>query len=571
MTYLRTLFNRYPKLLISLLIASVVCATHINTLKNGFIWDDEEMVVGNPMIHSLHNIDQIFGSGPFSEKWWTSRFYRPIQTLTYAIDYSIWELDPTGYHLTSVLIHTTSAVLVFILLYGLLNNLAISSLAALWWGIHPINIESIAYVSGRGDALFLLFCLAAWLCWKRALTHHSVWYLIAFSLWAMGILSKENALPLPLIAAAYLWIYRDKFDRETIKNNLIGTIGITTIYVLIRLAMLHNISSTTLSWIASAPLLDRILTVPYILVTYFRLWFIPYPLHMEYHYVADSIFTIYVWVGLPLLGALFYAFLKLVNRKHFYFFSAVIFLGLLPVYNVALPLAATLREHWFYLSGIGCAALSLLSIETLITRYAIPYKWVAISAVILLLPYIGLTVQRNAQWGNPLTFYEHDLQFETQSFLLHNNLGVEYFRRQNFEKAKDSFINAIQASPKEGYGTAHNNYGVILENEGHLQDAINEFQLSITLSNYELAYGNLARILLQQNQPKNAIKILTNGIKTSPYNSQLWYFLGIAYARTNQIPHAIETLQHLEMMTPNYMKTRDILTWLRTQPTTPTP
>ena len=191
-------------------------------------------------------------------------------------------------------------------------------------------------------------------------------------------------------------------------------------------------------------------------------------------------------------------------------------------------------------------------------------NWVPVAAgVLVVLVLSGVSMVRNEDWQDALDLYEHDLQFEPRSFLLHNNVGVEYFRRQDFVKAKAAFKASIENSPSGGYGTAYNNYGVILENEGKINEAIEAFQTSINLSRYPLAYGNLGRVLLTQKRPDQAAVVLEQGVQANPFMPQLRYYLGFAYLQLNQHQRALDVFVKLDALSPGYADTQKIIATLR--------
>jgi tetratricopeptide (TPR) repeat protein len=560
-------FKNYPKFWLSLIVALVVWLSYANGISAPFIWDDEEMVVGNPLIQDIGQINQIFTSGAFLEKLDAGKFYRPVQITSYTLDYALWGLKASGFRCTSITIHMLSALTLLFLLVAFDISLLPAFLITLLWAVHPMHIEAVTYISGRGDALYLLFCLLSFLSFVHALKSKHKWlYFLSFLAWIVAILAKENALPLPLIMVLYLWVSRRHILRKEFFITALTNLGLVAAYVGFRLFVLKGASTGTLSWIASSTLIERIQTLPYIIFTYIKLWFLPYPLHMEYHYVEETLLNPYLFIGLPFVGLLFWIFWKAVKPSQFWFFSGWIFLGLAPVYQVMIPLASTIREHWFYLSGIGLAALCILSMETLIIN--VLSKWLRLALWLGLglwvATCIGLTIHRNEDWKSPLRLYEHDLQFEPRSFLLHNNVGVEYFRQGRIAEAKTSFKNAIDFSPGDGYGTAYNNYGVVIENEGKINEAIELYRKSIASSQYQLAYGNLARLYLNSRRPVEAEKVLAEGIHINPYNPQLRYYLGGSLLQQRRYSDAVKIFTELERLSPNYEQTRAILQYLKT-------
>ncbi|MFN3966660.1 MAG: hypothetical protein ACK4JE_03055, partial [Endomicrobiia bacterium] len=149
--------QKLKKIFPYLIILGVGFVCYWGALKNPFIWDDEETVVSNQFIRKWSNLPKIFTYSLFGEKFSGASFYRPIQTASYFIDYAFWKLNPAGYHLTNLLIHILNTFLVFLIFRKLpvLNEFKITKafFISLIFLIHPVQTESVVYVSGRGDLL----------------------------------------------------------------------------------------------------------------------------------------------------------------------------------------------------------------------------------------------------------------------------------------------------------------------------------------------------------------------------------------------------------------------------------
>lgn len=541
-------------LYLGILIVSVWLA-YSPVLNAPFVWDDLEMVVNNPLIRSTEHVTNIFNSGAFLESAESGKFYRPLQILSYTFDYAMGELNPTYFHVTSVVIHTVTVLVLFFLLAELGLSQALSFGVALVFAVHPLNTEAVTYVSGRGDVLLMMFCMMSFYAFIKGLKGHWGWFIGSALAWTLAIFSKENAIVLPLVMALYVVI----FNREKPQKAgflLVGLLGGMGAYILFRLKVMHLATQGTLSVIALAPLWQRILTIPHILLLYVKLLFIPFPLHMEYHFVDTSLASPYLWGGLLVGGALIAFFLTQIKPiQKTLFYLGWFFIGLGPVYQL-LPLASTVREHWVYFSEIGFFVLLGLFIEK---NWKCEFKYGFVAVVFVLM---GLTVYRNLDWRSPFKLYSHDVQYEPLSFLLHNNLGYEYYMKGDMAMAKASFLESIQVAPGAGYGTAMNNYAVILENEGHVDQAIPYLIKSIDISQYQLAYANLGRIYIIQKHPDLAIPILKQGSQVYPSNADIHYFLGIAYAQLGQRQEAKAALTHLDALYPNYKNCRQILVQL---------
>jgi protein O-mannosyl-transferase len=554
----------FPLLII---ISTLIC--YANVINAPFIWDDEIMVVANPFIRNLANIPKIFTSSAFGHTLSAGKFYRPFQILSFAFDYHFWGLNPMGFHITSIILHIINCLLLFYLLIKLKFSKLFSYIVTQVFAIHPIHIEAVTYISGRGDLLYLTFSLLCFICFiigseKKSIIQH----ILASLLLIIAIISKENSVSLPVIILLYVFLFqkRNSINKSQIYS-LISLNLISFCYAMYRVLPLSN-NNTTLSLIADSSFWERLITIPHIFITYIRLVFLPVFLHMEYHFVEKSLFSPYILIGIPFLAIFFYLLInKTAPKKQALFFALWFIIGLSPVLNIAAPLASTVREHWLYLPSIGLFILLAKTISQSINKIMLKTRLSShkISKLKLILFIISIlylstcTIIRNKDWQEPLKLYEHDLFLEPRSFLLHNNRGVEHFRLNNMIKAKESFKMAVQVSPRQSYGIAHNNLGVIYQNEDNIELAKTHFLKSIECNNYELAYTNLANIFIKENKLEDAISHLEAGNKIHPNDIRILYKLGLLYYYTKQPKKSKALLTKLNSLHPNYNNVSEIL------------
>lgn len=516
--------------LILALIVLVVLIVYLNTLKNPFLWDDEVIIVNNTLIKDWQNLPTIFKSTIFGAEANAKGFYRPLHTISYLIDYSFWELNPVGYHLSSIILHLFNIILIFLLLVKLGIKKNIAYLVGLIFGLHPINTEAVTFISARGDIIFTFFSLLCFLFFilgVKALHKRARYYLPAILFFIFALFSKESAIVLPFIILVYVFLF---LGQKRIKEYWWPALTLCLIsltYIIVRLILLKSSQVVSLSLIAEASLGQRILTWPKIILTYFRQLIFPMNLHMEYLFVEKTWLSPYFYLGLPLIILMVYLILRYLKPfKNSLFFLSWFFIGLAPFYHWVAPLHATLLEHWLYFPMIGFLVIAVSLFfkfwEKIISSGNKILRIITIVLFIGLLIYYGAaTVIRNQAWRDPLTLYLNDLKYEPQSFLLYNNLGVEYFRRGQVIEAKKAFLAAIEVSPGSGYSTAHNNLGVIYENQGQIDQAVAQYQKSISLNDYLLAYRNLGRTYLNQGQVERARAVLKQGLDFYPQDQEL--------------------------------------------------
>ena len=158
--------NKFIPFFCYITIIIVTYAVFQNSLSNDFVFDDESVIIGNASIQNLSSIPKFFTADEGFHKV-IDRYYRPIVSSTYALDYSIWGLDPYGFHLTNVIIHIISCLLLFkifrVLFWRYKYRNLISLLSTLIFAVHPIHTEAVSWVSGRTDSLVTLFFFGSFL------------------------------------------------------------------------------------------------------------------------------------------------------------------------------------------------------------------------------------------------------------------------------------------------------------------------------------------------------------------------------------------------------------------------
>jgi len=518
----------------STVIFIIVCAAvlcYANSFAVPFLWDDEVLILRNHYIKTVEFLGSIFTSSHFQGGGEAGNFYRPVQIISYLFDYSLWKFNPFGYHLTNLILHCAVAIAVYFLIARICADSLIGFLSALFFVVHPVHTEAVTYIAGRADLLACAFLLFSFLCFlKIPLTSCAgrwrYWILACF-LYILALLSKESALILLVLIALYGLCFLRKKEIKPRIPVYISFLLISAAYVLIRMRILPFGQSHSLSLIAQAPLFERLITIPRICLVYLGLLVFPVHLHMERHFLVTSIANPYFWLGLILLLFTIW-FLKSVyrhNRKAFFYASWLV-ITLIPVLNIV-PLNATAAEHWLYLPAVGFWALAVSAGVRLFRETKKYRKTILILACLFFLFYCSRTIMRNFQWQKPLGLYAHDLRYSPRSFLLHNNLGVELFRRGRLKEAAGEFEAAVKITPR--YATSRNNLGVILENAGKIDEALTQYQTAIELNNYILAYENLGRLYIQLGRMEEARAILEKGARLYPQNVRINYYLGFTY------------------------------------------
>jgi len=412
-----------------LFICALGLIIYFNSLQAGFIWDDYSLVVDNPLIRDISKISKVFSSNLSVHG---DIFYRPVQNLSYMMDFFLFKFDPRGYHLTNILLHILVAILFFQLCYLLSAKRAVSLSAALIYLASPLWVESVTYISGRADILMGLFIISSFIFFIRK---RSTLCIICYIL---ALFSKEASLIYPLIVFFYLAVWR-KFDRKY-TTLLIGLCVLTCVYALTLLLRSWGLSAISAG---SYQLSTRMLFLPVALGEYLALLFFPVNPHMSYTVeLPYSILQPRVLLSLLLFIILVGAIIHYLKKDKIISFFLLWFLVFYIPHSGIFPINAFFAEHFIYLSAFGIFAAFFCLLDKLRRR------WIQRSILILYLCFFSLTTIRyNAVWGDPVRFYQRIIRLSKNSFAASNNLGVLYLDQGEFDQAKKLFERAIQVKP----------------------------------------------------------------------------------------------------------------------------
>ncbi len=452
--------------LLGVLLALLTLAFFIyrSVINATFLWDDEFLVIRNPLIRSPILAGEVFHHFLFTDA--RGEFYRPVQNLSYIFDYWRAGLDAPAFHQTNLLLHSLNAFLVFAICRRLIRNLSLSSenratwlalSVAVFWLIHPVHSAITAYVSGRADSLALLGLLVGWLSWEESLDRPSRMgrtglQLIAALAVSAGCFSKEIALAGLGLFLLYVVIFRSDLRTVTRFRTALAVGCLFGVYLIFRHFPDPNVAP------ASAPamaLSERLILCFRAMGDYARLMVYPGKLFMERQVnMPTGLFTdpvksdpLFTWLGV--IGGLAVATLtaslfwrgdgRRLRLLGFFWFAVMI----LPVSNL-FTLNATVAEHWLYIPSIGlCLWAAGCWIQA--SRYV---QRVSLFAFPLLLVLLGLRAQnRAAEWRDPVTFYLATIRAGGDSIRVRLNLAAEFQKQGRLIEGERIYRSILAVSP----------------------------------------------------------------------------------------------------------------------------
>ena len=517
-------------ILLIIIITALVVFGH--SLFNDFVWDDEEQVVNNIAIQKVSNIPSFFFGSTFNSGGATmlsGLYYKPLLTTTYTLIYSLFKLRPLFYHAVQILIHVVNTYLLFKLYLETTKNKTPALLASLIFLIHPFNVESVVYIAGLQEPLFFLFGILAFqkirqFSWKKNYNQKTNLILLNLLL-LLSLLSKETGIIFFLIVNIYSFLFFKKNKLSVFLTSIITF----CLYLFLRIGLAGiGLNKHGLAPISIVSLSGRLLTMPKIILFYFKNFFFPSKLAISHHWMVTSATFQDFYLPLILSSALTILLVLLTfkfkssNKKHnlYKILFLISFIVSLVFHSQIFPLDMTVSDRWFYLPMAGLLGLLAICFKQLWDKFQkkkllMVYALFSIIAVFSIQTYI-----RSRHWKNSLTIYSHDIKINPLSFDLTNNYGVALFRINQIPLAKDQFFKSAQLAPQ--WWTNWNNLGVCIEQEGDLETALSYYRKAINNGRYYLAYENYAKVLIKQNKLEEAKNFLhSEALLYFPNNQRL--------------------------------------------------
>jgi protein O-mannosyl-transferase len=525
--------ERYNWISLVLLLVYVFIAFS-PSLQNGFVdWDDGVYVFNNPAIKglSLQHVIAIFTNHDTAN-------YNPLTILSFAVDYHFYGLDPFGYHLVNILLHLVNVALVYFLIRSLGAGHMAGILVALLFGIHPLRVESVTWVTERKDVLFGFFYLFALISYvKFRVTKKVLWLVLLYLSFILSLLSKIQAvaLPLTLLVIDYYMArpIRWKLVLEKIPLFLLSLVtGLAGIYFL---KMQHSFDR------ADYTLIERMLMGCYAMVIYLVKGFVPFAMSAIYPYPKQSDFSFLYFLS-PLIillccGLVIYSLRKtrIVAAGFLFFIFNIIFV--LQVVNAG---QGFLADRFTYIPYIGlCFVERLLVVRLVNSKPALrPYVIGAISAYVVILSV--LTWNYAKVWENTETLFSHVLaRYKHVSVALQNR--ARYYREhEEYDKSLADYTTAISINQDP---SCYVNRGRLFFEKGNYDEAFTDFTQALLADttrslNYAAALLNRGAIFGMRKQYDSAIGDLTRSIGIKPGEKQAWLNLALVQFYNNNFSEA---------------------------------
>jgi tetratricopeptide (TPR) repeat protein len=554
------------------LIAIAVFLAYRPSMTGGFILDDDRLIYDNDLIKASDGLQQF---------WCTTRAddYWPATNSALWIEWRLWGMHPTGYHVTNLILHIIEALLIWIILRKL--SIPGAFLAAIIFAVHPVNVESVAWIAQRKNTMAMLFFLLSILWYLKAdmpaasvgmaparrhggpweldkihfphyTLHSHLWYWLSLAAFVLAMLSKGSAVVLPMLLLGIIW-----WLRPLTRLDLMRTAPFFLFAAALAIVNVWFQTHGSGEVLRSASFLERLLGAGGVLWFYFNKALLP--LNLYFVYPQWHIMTGNPLWWLPLFAAMAVTAVLWRYRaswgRPFLFAWGLFCVALAPVMgfaDVGFMKSSLVADHYQHIAVIGLIALASAGwsawhcLARSGTRRAATAVAIAAAGA-----FMFLTWEQNQIYSNDVTLYRAALEKNPGFWMGHGNLANILSKAGRLKDAIAHYEQALALNPE--YFDAHNNLSVILTQIGRPEEAIEHSKQALLLnSNFAESRFNLGNAYNGAGQHEQAIKYYEQALRMKPNYPDAMNNMGLVLVEEGRFEEAIEYYRKALALRPDY-------------------
>ena len=548
------------KFLISLLIILLTLTAFWQVRNNGFInFDDDVYVVNNPYINRGLSLKGAFWAftATHAGNW------HPLTWISHMLDVEIYGLDPAGHHLTNLFLHIANAVLLFLIFHQITLSPWRSGFVAALFALHPLHVESVAWLAERKDVLSTLFwMLTLWAYVRYVAKPHTKRYLLVALCFILGLMSKPMVVTLPFVLLLLdYWPLRRfwKWEPGTSCGSYNNTPKLSRrrlisekipLFFLVLLSCLVTLYAQwkggALKPLEKLPLEMRAANAVVSYVGY--IWKTIWPRDLAILYPHPLGFPLWQVAGAVVLLAAITVLVFFARRKHPCLVTGWLwYIGtLVPVIGLVQVGIQAMADRYTYVPLIGLFIMISYGLPELRKGHRLRRFIIPACGILVLWALFSITRSQLTLWKNDTVLFEHTLRVTKNNFVIHNNLGKSLFNQGKNEEAMTHFREAFRINPKDA--RVHNNLGVLLAREGKDEEAIYHFTeaLRSNPANAEV-HNSLGALLVRQGRNDEAMVHYREALRLNPANADVHFnlasLLNVQGKRDQALLHYTEALR----------------------------
>jgi len=515
-THQDTLLCIRSDVLICLVLTIVTLAVYWQVTNHEFIgFDDPVYVTANRHIQTGLTLESISWSftSTHAANW------HPLTWLSHALDVQIYGTKPGGHHLTNVLFHMANSLLLFFVLRRMTGALWKSAIVAALFALHPLHVESVAWVAERKDVLSSFFWMLAMWSYVRYVESPGVKrYLLLAFFFALGLMAKPMLVTLPFVFLLldYWPLKRLSQGKSFDKRLVLEKIPLFAFAAASCVATFFaQYSGGAVSSLTGIPFSIRVANALVSYAAYIGKMIWPYQLAVLYPFPVTVPWWQTTGAGLLLLSGFLLA-IRAVKQQPYFVVGWLWYIGtLVPVIGLVQVGSQAMADRYTYIPLIGLFIIIVWGLPQLLKKWRYSQTVLAITAAVILSTFTTVTQYQLQYWENDTTLFKRTLQITNNNYLTHYNLGISLGKIGRTEEAIYHFSEALRINPS--YANAHNNLGVALTDLGRTEKAIWHYFEALRLKpDFAGAHYNLGATLVNVGRTEGAITHFSEAIRIRP-------------------------------------------------------
>ena len=567
-------FHKYRTIFACLLLFVATIVVYYPVQNNDFVnFDDDIYVYENRNVKeglTLEGIKWAFSLSVDNRTYW-----HPLTWISHMLDCELFGLKPGRHHLTSLTIHILNTLLLFILFKQMTGAWWQSLFIAALFGLHPIGVDSVAWVAERKNVLSTFFWMLTMLAYSRYCKNPTFpGYMVILVAFILGLLSKPMLVTLPCVfllmdywplcrikSTVLVFAHTDTACQSLPPNKRVPVIWLLVEKIpLLALScisiFLASLSLQNASSLVSTDIVPMDLRVSNALISYvLYAWKMVFPQNLAVLYpFPQTMPQVWQLAGAVLILMSVSGVCILASKRMPYLTAGWLwYLGtLVPVIGLVQGgLWPAMADRWAYVPLIGLYIMVAWGIPELMASVPGKKKWLATSAVVTITILMALTHKQIQHWENSISLFAHNLEVTSGHWLPHNNLGAALAKKGQVDDAIGHYLEALRLKPD--YAQVHYNLGNALTKKGQTDDAIRYYLEALRLKpDHAEAHYNLGAALAKKGQTDDAIEHYLEALRIKPDYESAHNNLGAAFARKGQTDDAIEHYLEALRIQPEY-------------------
>ncbi|MBC8198731.1 MAG: tetratricopeptide repeat protein [Desulfobacteraceae bacterium] len=541
---------------VCLFLALTVLAVYWQVGNHEFVnYDDRDYITENQHVQAgltLKSIAWAFTSTHASN-------WHPLTWLSHMLDCQVYGLNSGGHHFTSVFFHILNSILLFLVFKRMTGAFWESAFVAALFAVHPLHVESVAWVAERKDVLSTFFWMLTMGAYILYIQNPGIKkYLLTVLLFALGLMAKPMLITLPFVLLLLDYWPLGRLNKRSHAFPLLwekiplfvlaAASSIVTFFV--------QQSGGAVRSLDALPLFVRISNALVSYISYIVKMILPHNMAILYPHPKD--FSIWQVAGACLL-LVFISFMavKTFKRRPYFLVGWLWYLGtLVPVIGLVQVGSQSMADRYTYVPLTGIFIIIAWGISDLAARWRYKKEGLAAATAVFLSVLMVITWFQVRHWTNSITLFKHAINVTANNSVAHNNLGVAFADQGKIAEAIKHYTETLRIRPS--YANAHNNIGNALADQGKISEAIKHYIEALRIRpDFAKAHNNIGNALADQGKISEAIKHYIEALRIRPDFAKAHNNIGNALADQGKISEAIKHYVEALRIRPNYAKARN--------------